>query len=152
METGIKIPRLSETSSWIAWPQVCRRCGAAVELSVWQEHDDQDRRELIFVVLCRRCAERVIEPHPRLYRELDQNEPAPGVMAICGQCRHQVAGRCRSPKAAANGGPGLRFPGPDSSGFLDGVNKATGRRWGRPFRSWNREPVQCEGYEPRESE
>jgi len=145
MTTEIKIPRLSETCSFQAWPQICWRCGAAAPLSVWQEHDDCDRREMIFVVLCASCAERVIEPHPRLYRQLGRNEPAPGVMRICGGCRHQVAARCRSPKAAANGGSGLRFPGPDGNVHL---NFGGGR--GQWLKTWSAEPTECQGFEPRE--
>lgn len=153
MSFAIVMPRLSETCSPPTWPRACQRCGApglggSAELSVWQEHDDGDRREPIFVVLCKPCVDRVIEPHPRLYRELGRNEPAPGVMSICGDCRHADRGRCRSPRAAVNGGPGLRFPAADSTVHIQYLDKR-GRRCGKWLREWNQEAAECEGHEPR---
>jgi len=143
---GITMPRLSATLSPLRWPRACQRCAATEGLTFWQEHDDQDRRELVFVILCQRCADRLIESHPRLYRELGRNEPAPGVMVICEACRHRV-GVCQSPRAAANGGPGLHFPAADSSVHLQMAGPGGRGRRGRWLEKWNAEPTTCEGFE-----
>jgi hypothetical protein len=141
----VTMPRLSESLRALEWPHRCQRCGALEGLVVWQEHDEGDRPESRYVVLCRECADRVIERHPRLYRELAPNEPAAGVMRLCGYCVHQDAGRCRSPRARANGGQGLRFPGPDSTMH---ILYSTGRgRRGQWLKTWSREPIECEGFE-----
>ena len=123
----VEMPRLSETLESLAWPRRCQACGAELTrpasrlrpstgrapATIWQEHDDADRPELRYIVLCGACADRLIEPHPRLYRRLDRNEPAPGVMRICEDCRHRQGGRCVSPRARAHGGPGLAWPAAD---------------------------------------
>lgn len=149
-DAKIVIPRLSEQLEPLAWPHVCQRCGRDTpreRLLVWQEHDDADRPELVYVVLCNPCSARVIDPHPRLYRELAPNEPAPGVMRICGHCEHQQLGRCCSPLLRRNGGPGLKLPDPDSSMH---VSYSTGRgRKGGFIRTWNKETLECPGFELR---
>jgi hypothetical protein len=142
------MPRLSETLRPLGYPHRCQRCGDSEGLGIWQEHDEHDRREACHVVLCKACSGRVIEPHPRLYRPLDPNEPACGVMAICEGCAHRDNSRCRSPMAKANGGPGLRFPAPDSTMHLLRVDKR-GRRYGEWIRAWDREPDRCDGFEPK---
>jgi hypothetical protein len=85
--------------------------GAAIAtpyaLAVWQEHDDTDRPELIYIVLCEACADRIIAEHPRLYRRVDRWAPVPGVMPACIGCRRADGLRCRSPLLKVNGGPGL---------------------------------------------
>jgi len=150
-EATIKMPRLSESGFPPTWPRSCQRCGCVHErpIALWQEHDDADQREPIFVALCTLCADRVIEPHPRLYRLLDRHEPAIGVMRICAGCRHQVGGRCRSPLAKANGGEGLPFPAPDGTVHIQYADKR-GRRCGKWLRTWLAEPTECKGYEPEE--
>jgi hypothetical protein len=149
VSTGIVIPRLSESLRTLSWPHRCQccQCVNGSPLSVWQEHDDADRPELIFVVVCATCADKIIEPHPRLYRQLGRNEPAPGVLGVCQHCRHQVAGRCRSPKARANGGEGLRFPAPDVNVHLCRRGKGARSGW---LREWSEEVSSCEGFEERE--
>lgn len=145
MSTGIVIPRLSETLKPLAWPHhVCQRCGfdGPSKLVYWQEHDDLDRREMIFVVLCAACSAKVIEPHARLYRQLDRNEPAPGVMKVCEPCRHRDASRCRSPIARANGGDGLAFPAADVKVHFYGGRNNSG--W---HQEWNEEASECSGFE-----
>ncbi len=60
-------------------------------------------------VLCLACSMRLIDKHPRLYAGLDPNEPAPGCMAICLDCRHRDGTRCANPAAKINGGPGVEI-------------------------------------------
>lgn len=57
----------------------CAQCGGPQPLDVWQEHDEWDVAEPIYLLLCHPCAEAIIAPHPRLYRCLEPHEPAPGV-------------------------------------------------------------------------
>jgi hypothetical protein len=149
MTTEIKIPRLSETLNPLLWPHCCQRCGvvhANGNLRVWQEHDDNDQRELTFVILCPKCSDKLIEPHPRLYRGLSRHEPAPGIMAICQGCRHAAGGSCLSPLSSARGGPGLRFPAADGTVHID-YTDSRGRRRGRWERFWSKEPERCDGRE-----
>ena len=61
------------------------------------------------VVLCKPCADRIIEPHPRLYREMQANHPMPGAMLICEDCPSRAGMQCTSPVAAFNGGRGLEY-------------------------------------------
>lgn len=101
-------PRLSETLPFDRELDTCQACGQwAAEMETWQEHDENDRPEKIFVVLCRSCAERIIGPHERLYRRLNAGEPAPGAMACCVGCRHLSELRCLNQAMKFNGGPGV---------------------------------------------
>lgn len=154
-------PRLSQTLRGPRDLQHCQACGTrgqlpgaeppallAVELQVWREHDDQDKPEPLFLVLCGDCAGRRIEKHPRLYAEVDFRSPEPGVMPVCVLCRHREGFRCANPIAKANGGPGLRldFPTP-LEGFIDySTGPKGGRRAGHRFVSY-RGPVTCAGRE-----
>ncbi len=163
--TKIVMPRLSDTLNPLVFPRRCQNCGVlpftaddgrtgpfnlAAGLHIWQEHDDADQPELIFVVLCGMCSSRLIEAHARLYRRLSRNEPAPGTMTICEDCVHRVfASRCKSTLARANGGPGLHWPAPDMSAFID-YRDSRGRRQGKRVQEWNAEMTECEGREPRE--
>lgn len=110
-------PRLSNLLGTLD-PHVCQSCGGShmpgkgnglmrTSLSRWQEHYHHDQRESKVVVLCSKCAARLIEPHPRLYRELQPNEPWPGCMDLCLDCRLRDGIRCTSPLAKYNGGPGV---------------------------------------------
>jgi hypothetical protein len=167
---GIEIPRLTETLAPLAWPRRCQACGAELSrpvprlgpaagkaragsrspATVWQEHDDADRPELRYIVLCGACADRLIEPHPRLYRRLGRNEPAPGVMQICEGCRHRQGGRCVSPRARAHGGPGLAWPAADVQVHIQRAGPGGRGRSGEWIREWHEEPETCEGREPAE--
>lgn len=108
-------PGLSETLDGRRHPAYCQSCSArhAPEnpVSRWLEHDPWDRisEHPVVVVLCRACSKGLIDPHPRLYRELDAGHAFPGAMGICVGCvlRHGTA--CTSPKAKLNGGEGLQF-------------------------------------------
>lgn len=111
-------PRLSQTLTGPKHPNECQSCGAApddhVLLTRWLECEDSDREEAIVVVLCRQCSDRLIEPHPRLYRQLAPHEPMVGVLQLCVGCVHRDGVRCTNPAAQINGGPGLEvvFPKP----------------------------------------
>lgn len=118
-------PRLSETLPHRE-PGRCHACGTMpneapparngrkrpLDLQLWQEHDQWDRPEMRYVLLCGPCAKRIIEPHPRLYKQLDLFAPAPGVMGVCRDCRWRAGPRCLCPKARANGGAGMATLGP----------------------------------------
>lgn len=109
-------PRLSEDLPHRE-PGRCASCGAPDEskdsklssLTTWREHDRNDRPEMRYVVLCRKCSDRLIEPHPRLYAALYPNAPAPGAIGICSDCAHRDGTRCRCPDATANGGAGIEI-------------------------------------------
>lgn len=142
-------PRLSADLTHERSPIVCQACGEVRRpdrLQRWQEHDEADKPEAIIVVLCSGCAGRLIDPHPRLYRQLERNEPFPGAMKICLDCKLRDGTRCTSPRTLANGGPGLPFPGPDGHAFVDGVRG--GRRTGWTVRIWSKETATCKGKEP----
>lgn len=84
------------------------------QLDIWRECDWQDKPENRFVVLCRSCADKLIEPHPRLYARLGYggHEPAPGAMPLCLDCCHRDGTRCTSPMLGSNGGLGIGIGGP----------------------------------------
>ena len=90
---------------------MCQQCRRSVGLTYWVECDDADEPTPVFVVLCKGCADKIIEPHPRLYREQALDTPMPGVMPICADCLSRKGLRCLSPVAMFNGGPdpGLLF-------------------------------------------
>lgn len=104
------IPRLSTTLPHAQHPRRCQACNAVNEVWIlerWQEHDDNDLPEPVIVVLCQTCSKWLIEPHPRLYRQLQRNEPFPGVLDLCVGCRHRDGTRCTSPDLKVNGGEGV---------------------------------------------
>jgi len=141
-------PRLSQTLTFHRHIGLCQSCGvsgAEHDVVGWQEHDDSDRAEPIVVMLCRRCSDALIEPHPRLYRRLQAFEPFPGAMECCIGCVHLDSLACRHPSLKANGGPGLNltFPKP-TTGFWDGRDRKTGKRTGGRFAHYCG-PVVCEG-------
>lgn len=140
-------PRLTTSLTGPDKPEVCRCCGD-VDAHLWQEHDDHDKPEPRYLWLCRRCSDRIIEPHPRLYDEISPNAPAPGAMRICADCKHRAAGGLCT-MAKANGGLGITvsaFTG--LSGFMDGRDKK-GRRWGKRFTSYPYPPTACTGKQQR---
>lgn len=141
-------PRLTQTLTGPDRPESCRCCGEPAD-DLWQEHDDQDRPEHRYLWLCRRCGDRTIEPHPRLYNRLDNCHPAPGAMRICGDCKHRATGgQCLCPSAKAHGGDGISITAHHGArGFIDGTDRK-GRRWGRAFISYNAPPSKCSGKEP----
>lgn len=109
-------PGLVETLAGPRDPRRCQSCSTghspANPLARWLEHDEWDRvpeRGPRVVVLCRRCSGRLIEPHPRLYRQLANGEPFPGCMGLCLACAHRDGVHCTSPAAKVNGGEGISF-------------------------------------------
>ena len=117
-------PRLSETLDTSSVLK-CQKCGSTESLARWQECDDNDRGEMVFVVLCRKCADEIIEPHPRLYREYMEMEVAPGAMPTCEGCPQRQGARCKSPAARFNGGKGIWFhPGPQRIHLCRAKNSA----------------------------
>lgn len=139
-------PRLSEQLN--QHPRkvgLCQSCGSEQDIRAWQEHDDWDRPEVKVVFLCKACSDRLISPHPRLYRRVEAGEPFPGAMPCCEACIHAKATACGSPLLKANGGSGLKlsFP-PPTSVHIDG------RRDGKRFGEWRQifnGPVECAGRE-----
>lgn len=112
-------PRLTETLTGPKSPDACQACGANrspgdLALTHWLECDDNDQKEPKLVVLCKPCADRLIEPHPRLYHQLSTHEPFPGGMELCLACKHRDGVRCTNPDAQINGGPGLKIKAPGS--------------------------------------
>ena len=112
-----KMPRLSTDLTGPRDLEHCQSCGrirGEVVPAAWQEHDEDDRPEPIVVMLCKVCADRIIGPHPRLYRRLAEHEPFPGAMPCCIGCRHSVSTACLNPSQRRMGGPGLvlKFPTP----------------------------------------
>lgn len=125
-------PRLTTDLTEQKHPQVCQACGGSnvpgmgnglMRLSVdrWQEHDHNDKPELAVVVLCHKCAERIIKPHPRLYAKLAANAPWAGCMTLCLDCKHRTGVTCSHAAAQVNGGRGvaIRITQP-TRGFVDG--------------------------------
>ena len=119
-----EMPRLSKDLKGEKSRTRCQACGLQVlfdplpklpQLRRWQEHDDGDRPEPIVVVLCKPCSNRLIEPHPRLYREMQAFEPHPGSMPICDDCTRREGVSCRHPEAKANGGQGVELIAPKPS-------------------------------------
>lgn len=104
--------KLSQTLPHTKSPDTCQSCGVIGnpdhhELQRWQECDNSDRPTKVVVVLCAACAKRLIEPHPRLYRQLSYNEPFPGSHGVCLGCSHRDGTSCAHPDAKANGGTGV---------------------------------------------
>lgn len=101
-------PGLSQTlRERVTIPCRCQACGGNDTLRRWLEHDPNDQPTPVIVVLCRLCSEKLIEPHPRLYRALQDNQPWTGCMGICVRCVHRRGNACQHPDAKANGGPGI---------------------------------------------
>lgn len=113
-------PKLSETLAGPKSPDRCQSCSnfglsesfpvGGSPLQRWREHDKADKPTPTVVVLCGTCADRIIESHPRLYAQLDRNEPYPGVMGLCVDCKHRQGVSC--PLAKFVGGPGVTIIGP----------------------------------------
>lgn len=104
--------KLSDTLTGPKSPDRCQSCGAAGEpdsrdITRWQECDHSDRPTAVVVVLCKPCGGRLIEPHPRLYRALEPNDPHPGSNGVCLDCPHRAGVNCGHPDAKANGGAGV---------------------------------------------
>lgn len=122
-------PKLSETLP-IAEPGRCGQCGSMDRLTWWQECDERDRRTIAFVCLCGPCADKIIEPHPRLYVQQLADEVMPGAMPICADCPHREGRFCQCPAAKFNGGAGIVFqPRPSSLHLNCGRKSLSGWHW-----------------------
>jgi len=75
----------------------------------WQEHDSRDEPEPIAVMLCTTCSNRLITPHPRVYRRIPRRAPFPGIMDLCIDCRFRAGVTCTHPDRVSNGGEGLHI-------------------------------------------
>lgn len=101
-------PGLSETLTGPRDPRFCTSCGSdRAPLTPWREHDPHDQPIPVVILLCAVCSRQLIEPHARLYRALQPNEPWPGCMALCLECTRRNGLRCTHPDLVANGGNGL---------------------------------------------
>ena len=140
-------PRLTETLP-VKEPGRCCSCGAGepdVILAIWQEHDQADKPEARYLLLCPKCSDQIIEPHPRLYDKIDSNAPAPGAMAICANCLARVGLRC--PAAKANGGPGVVITCSQAgTAHMDG--RGPKGRWSRWIKIYGAPPSACTGHIP----
>lgn len=109
-------PGLSVTLTHLKSAVTCQSCGIAgtAGLQRWRECDEWDKPTRSIVVLCDRCTKKLINAHPRLYVQLDLNEPAPGCMPLCVGCIHRDGNDCTHADLKANGGEGLTltFPHP----------------------------------------
>lgn len=141
-------PKLSETLPG-QMPGRCQQCDAgpqaeAEPLTYWQECDDDDRGTRVFIVLCQPCADRIIEPHPRLYRQQSDVMPMPGAMPVCLDCRYRERMDCVSPTAKFNGGPGLKY---EPEGNYIHLCRSPRSKSG--WKYWAPGPVEtCSGKEP----
>lgn len=143
-------PRLTETLR--AAPCVCANCAKRADLPtdapllLWQEHDDNDKPEAKYLLLCYKCSDEIVENHPRLYNKLDRNAPAPGAMDICVNCRARYKTFC--PKAKIHGGPGIEITASKPTGaHIDGRGK-DGKRFGVWLKLYALPPSACTGKEP----
>ncbi len=137
-------PRLSAAPG-LRHPRRCQRCSAEWDLQWWEECDDYDVPENILVILCLECSEKIIEPHPRLYRLLDENMPLPGAMVICHDCKHRDGLKCKCPRAKFNGGPGMKVVhSVPQRMFMDGTKN--GKPWGEVVYHYDSKPSDCDGF------
>lgn len=135
-------------------PRMCQSCGHEdADLDIWQEHDMIDHPEYKAIVLCQPCSDKLIEPHPRLYKQLSIHWPYPGLMAICIDCKYRVGTHC--PVAKFNGGPGVMVNHPEPFRMhIDGTRN--GKRYGEWITRYSGPATECSGREvtptPRDKE
>jgi len=77
----MKFPRLSIDLPGSKDGKSCQKCGTRVVLGRWEECDDDDKSEGIFVTLCSSCSQQIIGPHARLYRRADAGSSKPVLSA-----------------------------------------------------------------------
>lgn len=144
-----KFPRLTVDLKHHRAPDICQACGSQEEeLQRWAEHDDNDKvlDPPAIVVLCKGCAKRIINPHPRLYAEIHTNHPAPGSMRhLCLWCEHRDGLDCTHPKLKRNGGPGLVITTAQPFSGHVSCRGQGGRRGGYFFTHYPAPASACEG-------
>ncbi len=119
-------PRLSETLSGTRHRDYCQCCGKhnhdlESDLTMWQEHDNNDKPEHIFLMLCEHCnapsgkrtKSTLIEAHPRLYGAVHEHAWYPGIMHLCTNCQFHHELSCTHPDQKSRGGNGLEITGPE---------------------------------------
>lgn len=137
-------PGLSVTLTFPRRLDACQACGREMfELRRWQECDENDKPTPVLVMLCERCEKRLINAHPRLYRQIDKWAPWPGAMELCVGCKFLDALACRSPLLKANGGAGL----PVTPGASDDVHLNYGGGRGEFKKMYHSPPSKCDGRE-----
>lgn len=146
---GKNWPRLTETLRGPRNYHACSSCGvrptALVDLQLWQEHDDNDKPEMRFILLCKRC-EPMIKPHPRLYAQHHRWAPAPGASAICEGCRFRDGLSCTHPNLTATGGVGL-MAGKHTVALVDGTRGGRRTGWREVF--YSEPPKECRSFQPK---
>ena len=135
-------PKLSVTLPHPANPHLCQQCQGTKNLVVWIEHDAADQPTSTLIVLCRRCSDIIIPPHPRLYSEAPVNAPIPGAMALCIDCLNRDGLRCRMAKV--NGGPGITVTAAKPLVIHVDGSKG-GKRWSRWIHDYSTPPSACTG-------
>lgn len=114
-------------------PDCCGICGESEKRLIhWQECDHSEQPEARWIVLCENCSSIVIDPHPRLYIQANENAPMPGVMHLCANCVHRNGWKCS--QAKANGGPGIKVTASQPSvAFIDGTKNGRRTGWRQTF-------------------
>lgn len=135
-------PGLSQTLPFFPNPEECQSCGAHGELTCWRECDEWDKPTAVAVVLCPKCSRKLIESHARLYHQLQEFQPFPGMMDLCLDCPMRDGVRCKSPLAKSNGGPGMRIDAHGFGGFFCGSKAIEGYHI-----LYSRAPSACAGKE-----
>jgi hypothetical protein len=137
-------PKLSVTLPHKAHPHLCQNCESSRDLMVAAECDGADQPTPTLIIVCRRCWETVVVPHPRLYHDLPVNAPIPGAMALCIDCVQRDGLRCRAAKV--NGGPGITVTAAKPMVVhIDGRDPKTGKRFGRWLQDYSSPPSACTG-------
>lgn len=145
-----KWPALSEQLQGPKHRARCQSCGCDGSgdafLKSWAECDDYDEPTAVTVVLCKACGDRLIEPHERLYVQVEANAPRPGAMEVCVGCRFRNGTTCINPMLKALGGPGLQIRHSKPT-YTHISYREKGRRRGRWLTSFGAPPG-CDGREP----
>ena len=130
-------------------PLACQKCGGSnvpgagnglmrLALYRWQECDHNDQPEHRIIVLCDKCSKAIIDPHPRLYHSIPHNQPWPGCMPLCVDCKFRDGISCTHPNAKANGGPGVMINiEPPTVALVDG------RNYRGPLTIWHKPATAC---------
>jgi hypothetical protein len=120
-----KFPRLTQTLPHARKIGYCQACGQPEENStLWQECDDQDNPEGIYLELCEECNQTkdfegkparkntkraMIVRHERMYHHVERHIWKPGLMHLCVDCVFAKDFDCSSPHRGGN----LEVKGPE---------------------------------------